>query len=284
MLSIPEILKKVRQIEIRTKGLTQNLFNGEYHSAFKGQGMSFNEIRAYTYGDDVRFIDWNVTARSQAPYIKVFEEERELNVLIVVDVSASNLFGNQSTTKQALITEIAAIIAFAATQNNDKVALILFNQGIVKYCPAKKGKSHILRLIRELVAAEPQNTTTNITQVLEFINLICKKKSIVFLLSDFISPNYQKALQATAKKHDLIGIHIHTPPENAFPNLGFVHLQDAENKTLQATQTTKQTQTNFATHQHTVTQLLKSSGAATLSISTQQDYIRILELFFKKRI
>jgi uncharacterized protein (DUF58 family) len=224
-----ELLKKVRKIEIKTKGLSSQIFSGEYHSAFKGRGMAFSEVREYTPGDDVRTIDWNVTARFSTPFVKVFEEERELTVVMVVDVSASGFFGTNKQFKQDLITELCAVIAFSATQNNDKVGIIFFSDKIEKFIPPKKGKSHILRIIRELLEFKPEHSQTNIEVALKYLTSVIKKRSIVFLISDFLTePNYKDALKISNKKHDLVALRILDKTETELPEVGLMKLKDNE--------------------------------------------------------
>ena len=223
-----DILKQVRQIEIKTKGLVNQVFSGEYHSVFKGRGMVFSEVREYQFGDDIRNIDWNVTARFGHPFIKVFEEERELTIMLVVDLSGSLNFGSFEKTKQQIAAEISAILAFSALKNNDKVGLILFTDRIEKFVPPRKGKTHVLRIIRELLSFEPSGKSTNIKGALEYLNNTIKKRSIVFLLSDFIDDGYEKILRICGKKHDLIGVVLHDDREANFPNLGLVKLKDSE--------------------------------------------------------
>ncbi|GBL34417.1 uncharacterized protein Mb1516 [Filimonas sp.] len=209
-MTTADILKKVRQIEIKTKGLTNHIFGGEYHSAFKGRGMSFSEVREYAYGDDIRSIDWNVTARSNTPYIKIFEEERELTLMLLVDISASSLFGTTQQTKRNLITEICAVLSFSAITNNDKVGVIFFSDKVERYIAPKKGRSHILFIIRELITMEPhRNAQTNVQAALKFLNNIMKKRAITFLLSDFNSAPFSDALNVAGKRHDIIGINVH---------------------------------------------------------------------------
>ncbi|NDC41707.1 MAG: DUF58 domain-containing protein, partial [Chitinophagia bacterium] len=228
-MTTAEILKKVRRIEIKTKGLSNHIFAGEYHSAFKGRGMLFSEVREYVPGDDVKFIDWNVTARFSHPFVKVFEEERELIVMLLVDISNSTLFGTQMRTKRELITEIGAVLAFSATTNNDKVGVVFFSDKIEKYIPPKKGKGHILRIIRELIALEPgSGGKTDIGMALEFLNNVIKKKTICFLMSDFVSQPYEKPLQLAARRHDLKGINIFDKYDRELPAIGLMQVQDAE--------------------------------------------------------
>jgi len=223
-----ELLKQVRQIEIRTKGLVNQVFSGEYHSVFKGRGMEFSEVREYQYGDDIRNIDWNVTARFGHPYIKIFEEERELTVMLMVDLSGSLMFGSVSKTKQRIAAELSAILAFSALKNNDKVGLILFTDKIEKFVPPRKGKKHVLRIIREVLSFEPEGKSTNIRGALEYMNNAIKKKSIAFLISDFMDEGYEKILRIVGRKHDLIGIVLDDRREKEIPNIGLVKLVDAE--------------------------------------------------------
>ena len=223
-----ELLKKVRKIEIKTRRLSDNLFGGEYQSTFKGRGMTFSEVRQYNYGDDVRSIDWNVTARYNEPFVKVFEEERELTLMLLVDVSGSEMFGTKTQLKKEIITEISATLAFSALQNNDKVGLLLFSNQVELYIPPKKGKSHILRIIRELLEYKPKNKLTDINISLEFLSGILKKKSIVFVLSDFMDDKYEKTLSIMAKKHDLTGIRVFDPKDELIPNLGLIQINDSE--------------------------------------------------------
>ena len=223
-----ELLKKVRKIEIKTRRLSENLFGGEYQSTFKGRGMTFSEVRKYEFGDDVRSIDWNVTARYNEPFIKIFEEERELTMMLVVDISASEFFGTSIKFKRELITEISATLAFSALQNNDKVGVILFSDQIELFIPPKKGKSHILRIIRELIEFKPNSKRTSISTALSFLMRVIKKKSIVFILSDFIDSDYENSIQLVSKKHDLTGIRIYDKIESNIPNLGIVPFRDNE--------------------------------------------------------
>lgn len=223
-----ELLKQVRQIEIRTKGLVNQVFSGEYHSVFKGRGMEFSEVREYQFGDDIRNIDWNVTARFGHPYIKIFEEERELTVILMVDLSGSLMFGSVAKTKQRIAAELSAILAFSALKNNDKVGLILFTDKIEKFVPPRKGRKHVLRIIREVLSFEPEGKFTNIRAALEYMNNAIKKKSIAFLISDFMDEGYEKILRIVGRKHDLIGIVLDDRREKEIPNLGLIKLADAE--------------------------------------------------------
>ena len=223
-----ELLKKVRKIEIKTRRLSDHVFGGEYHSTFKGRGMTFSEVRQYQFGDDVRNIDWNVTARYNEPFVKVFEEERELTMMLMVDVSGSELFGTKNQFKNEIVTEIAATLAFSALQNNDKIGLILFSDQIELFIPPKKGKSHVLRIIRELLEFDPQSTQTDLAQALKYLTNVMKKKAIVFLMSDFIADDYEHTLKIASGRHDVTGIRIYDKHEEAIPNLGMVQMQDEE--------------------------------------------------------
>jgi uncharacterized protein (DUF58 family) len=286
---LPALLRKVRQIEIKTKGLSNHIFSGEYHSAFKGRGMSFSEVREYSYGDDVRSIDWNVTARFRSPFIKVFEEERELTLMLIVDISASSLFGTKKLNKRELITEICAVLAFSAISNNDKVGVILFSDRIEKYIPPKKGKSHILFIIRELLSIQAhKKSSTNIEEALKFMNAVMKKRCISFLLSDFISPDFDQALKLTAKKHDLIGIQVYDERDTQFPDIGLVQVQDAESGIMQwidssSAQFRQAYAQSFLKHETQTTNAFRKSGSSLLSIRTDDDYIKKLQVFFKGR-
>ncbi|MBP6540464.1 MAG: DUF58 domain-containing protein [Saprospiraceae bacterium] len=283
-----EIIKKVRKLEIKTKGLTKHIFSGEYHSAFKGRGMAFSEVRDYQYGDDVRNIDWNVTARTGGTHVKIFEEERELTVMLLIDVSASSYFGTSTRFKSEMMTELAAVIAFSAITNHDKVGAILFSDRIEKYLPPKKGKQNILRIIRELIHIQPKNQGTNLAEALVYLNNIEKKRSIAFVLSDFKAPDYEQALAIAAKKHDIIGIHIFDEREKSIPDVGLVQMTDAETgvKRLVDTSDIKVRQT-WATYFKNQTAQFQSifnrAKCDTLSIDSQDDYIKAMQLFFKKR-
>ena len=225
-----ELIKKVRKIEIRTRALSRQIFAGQYHSAFKGRGMAFSEVRQYHYGDDIRFIDWNVTARFHQPYIKIFEEERELTVILLIDVSGSNLFGTKSQFKSDLIVELAAVLSFSAIHNNDKVGVIFFSDKVEKFIPPKKGKTHILRIIRELINHEPTQNQTNIGEALKYLTNAIKKKCTAFIISDFIQKDYEQALKIAANKHDMVALQIVDQGEVKIPNLGLIKLQDPESR------------------------------------------------------
>jgi uncharacterized protein (DUF58 family) len=227
-----ELLKKVRQLEIRTRGLVNQVFSGEYHAVFKGRGMEFSEVREYQFGDEIRTIDWNVTARFNHPFVKVFEEERELTVMLVVDMSGSQFFGSQSALKRDVAVELSAILAFSAMKNNDKVGLILFTDRIEKFVPPRKGRAHALRIVRELLSFEPQRPSTSIKTGIEYLNHVQKKRSIVFVISDFMDSGYEAALRIAGKRHDLIGIVLLDPREHDLPSVGLVRLRDAESGTV----------------------------------------------------
>ncbi len=288
-MTTAEILKKVRRIEIKTKGLSNHIFAGEYHSTFKGRGMSFSEVREYMPGDDVKFIDWNVTARFSHPFVKVFEEERELIVMMLVDISNSTLFGTHKQLKRDLITELSAVLAFSATTNNDKIGVIFFSDKVEKYIPPKKGKGHILRIIRELVALEPSTRgDTNVGVALEFLNNVLKKRSITFLLSDFVSHPYDHALQLAARKHDLVGIHIYDKYDRELPAAGLIQVLDSETKEMFWVDTDdknvrRQYESDFEKKYKYCTQTFRKSGASLLNIRTDEDYVKILQSYFKSR-
>ena len=284
-----ELLKKVRKIEIKTKGLSNQIFSGEYHSAFKGRGMAFSEVREYTPGDDVRTIDWNVTARLRTPYVKVFEEERELSVMILVDVSASGKFGTQKQLKQDLITELCAVIAFSASQNNDKIGVIFFSDKIEKFIPPKKGKSHILRIIRELINIEPEQKGTNIELALKYLTNIIKKKSICFLISDFYDNHlFSDAMKIANRKHDLVALRINDQRESTLPDVGLIKLKDNETgKMIWVDTSSKQFQTQQKANHFKFEAELKNtfnkSGVDFATIYTHEGYIKPLMNLFKKR-
>jgi len=287
-LDTNELLKKVRKIEIKTKGLSKHIFSGEYHSAFKGRGMSFSEVRDYTYGDDVRNIDWNVTARTGDTSIKVFEEERELTVMLLIDVSASSFFGTQSQFKSEIITEIAATIAFSATTNNDKVGAILFSDKIEKYIPPKKGRQNILMVIRELTNHETESTGTDIGKALKYLNNIQKKRAITFVLSDFLTEDYEKPLIVASRRHDIIGIHVYDEREQTIPNVGLLRIKDAEsNKMMVVDTSSKKVRENyqnwFSEHVENFITSFKKVGSDIISVNTEEDYVKALLKFFKSR-
>ena len=283
------LLKKVRKIEIKTRRLSDHVFGGEYHSTFKGRGMTFSEVRQYQFGDDVRAIDWNVTARYNEPFVKVFEEERELTLMLVVDVSGSEAFGTQTQFKREILTEIAATLAFSALQNNDKVGLVLFSDQVELFIPPKKGRSHILRIIRELLEFKPKSSKTNISNTLEFLSGVLKKKAIVFILSDFMDGDYEKTLRITAKKHDLTGIRVYDPIETQIPNLGIVPMKDAETGNIRWINThSKKIRMRFSKNYNNQVaayeELFQKNGAGHISCSVEESYVKKLLGYFKARI
>ncbi|MDC1081283.1 DUF58 domain-containing protein [Flavobacteriaceae bacterium] len=284
-----ELLKKVRNIEIKTRRLSDNVFGGEYHSTFKGRGMTFSEVRQYQFGDDVRTIDWNVTARYNEPFVKVFEEERELTLMLLVDVSGSEFFGTGEQFKREVLTEIAATLSFSALQNNDKVGLLLFSDQVELFIPPKKGRTHILRIIRELLEFHPQSKRTNIGKALEFLSGILKKKAIVFLLSDFMDNSYEKTLRIAAKKHDLTGIRVYDKREGEMPNIGLVPMIDSETQKTQWINTSSKAvrdsyHSSFKRHVNTFENLFRKNGAGTLHCSLEESYVKKLLGYFKARI
>ncbi|CAM3470744.1 DUF58 domain-containing protein [Flavobacterium longum] len=284
-----ELLKKVRKIEIKTRRLSDHIFSGEYHTSFKGRGMTFSEVRQYQFGDDVRAIDWNVTARYNEPYVKVFEEERELTMILMVDVSGSESFGSRSQMKSEIATEIAATMAFSATQNNDKIGLILFSDEIELYIPPKKGKSHVLRIIRELIEFEPKSRKTNISQALKFLSSVMKKKAIVFTISDFITDdNYETTLKIASKKHDITGIRVYDFREESIPNLGMVHMRDAETGQIMMVNTgAKSVRMNYEKQYQDKLKYFKETfskcGAGTVNTRVDESYVTKLLGYFKSR-
>jgi len=283
-----EILKKVRRIEITTRSVVNDVFAGEYHSVFKGRGMDFSEVREYSIGDDVRTIDWNVTARMNHPYVKVFKEERELTVMLMVDASSSGEFGTVDQMKGEIAIEICALLAFSAIKNNDKVGLIIFTDKVEKFVPPKKGKTHVLRVIRELFYHEPQSLQTNIGEALEYLNRIATRRSVVFLVSDFMSEGYEKALQIVNKKHDIVAITIRDPREVDLPDVGFLELEDAETGEIFLLDTGDPSiRENFSSQssrrQQELEKLFKSMSVDHIAISTDQPYIDPLIRFFRMR-
>lgn len=283
-----ELIKRVRKIEIKTRGLSRHIFAGEYHSAFKGKGMAFSEVREYQYGDDFRSVDWNVTARFNHPYIKVFEEERELTVMLLIDVSGSGKFGTQSRLKSELITEIAAVLSFSAIQNNDKVGVILFSDRIERFIPPKKGRQHILKIIRELIDNKPQSTRTNLTIPLRYLVNIIKKRSTCFLISDFIDNNYEDALKIAAKKHDMVGLWVFDIREAELPDAGIIKVRDAETGELAWIDTgsimvRNAYQTEYRKKQDETSDILKRYGVDYVSIASHEDYVKPLMRLFNKR-
>lgn len=283
-----ELLKKVRKIEIKTKGLSNQIFSGEYHSAFKGKGMAFSEVREYMPGDEIRTIDWNVTARFNHPFIKVFEEEREMTVMLLVDVSGSEFFGTRNQLKKDLIIEVCAVLAFSAINNNDKIGVIFFSSQIEKFIPPKKGRSHILRIIRELLDFQAVNQGTDINEALRFLNNAIKKKSTAFVLSDFIGKDFSTSLKIANKKHDIVALQVHDKGEDQLPDLGLVPFQDAE--------TGKVTYVNTSSHvfrlkyaasikerQANLTEVFRKAGVDFTKLDTDKSYVTPLMNLFKAR-
>ncbi|RAR71316.1 DUF58 domain-containing protein [Flavobacterium aciduliphilum] len=284
-----DLLKKVRKIEIKTRRLSDHIFSGEYHTSFKGRGMTFSEVRQYQFGDDIRAIDWNVTARYNEPYVKVFEEERELTMMLMVDVSGSERFGTKNQLKSEMVTEIAATMAFSATQNNDKIGLILFSDEIELYIPPKKGKSHVLRIIRELIEFQPKSRKTDLTQALKFLSATQKKKAIVFLISDFmVAEDYEKTLKIAGKKHDITGIRVYDIREEKMPNIGMVEMEDAESGEILVVDTSsKSVRMNYEkNYQEKVTyfkDIFSKCGSGIVNTRVDESYVTKLLGYFKSR-
>ena len=283
-----EILKKVRQVEIKTRGLSQNIFAGQYHTAFKGRGMAFSEVREYQPGDDVRSIDWNVTARFNRPYIKVFEEERELTVMLLIDVSGSGVFGTECNTKRQVITEIAATLAFSAIQNNDKIGVIFFSDKIEKFIAPQKGKKHILYIIRELLEFKPESRKTDISCVLQYFTNVIKKRCTAFLVSDFIAPDFEKALFIASKKHDLVALQVYDVKDTELPDVGLLKVIDSETDKVMYIDTSddkvrKIYKDKWDKRQEIVTRNFSKTGVDMVSISTSEDYVKALITLFKFR-
>ena len=287
-MNTKELLKKVRKIEIKTRKLSNNIFGGEYHSAFKGRGMTFSEVRKYQYGDDVRTIDWNVTARYREPYVKVFEEERELTLMLLVDISGSSNFGTRTKLKNEILTEIAATLAFSALNNNDKVGLVLFSNKIELFIAPKKGKIHILRIIRELLNYESTSLKTNISKALEFLSQVQKKKAIIFVLSDFIDSNYSKSVQLLSKKHDLTGVRIFDLFEKELQKSGLLFVNDAETgRKLWINSSSKKVRESynlsFRKNADYFKNTFSKNGAGAIALSTNDEYVKTLLNYFKNR-
>lgn len=282
------LLKKVRKIEIKTRGLSNQIFSGEYHSAFKGRGMAFSEVREYQVGDEIRTIDWNVTARFNHPYVKVFDEEREMTVMLLVDMSGSKNFGTQSQQKQELVTELCAVLAFSAIQNNDKVGVLFFSDQVEKFIPPKKGRGHILMIIRELIEFKPQHKGTDIAQALHFFNGAIKKRSTTFLISDFMSGSFENELKIAKAKHDLVALRIYDIHEEEFPNLGLIPVLDEESGQMEWINTgNEEVRYAFKTaaleRNGRLDNLFKKTGVDFTKIGTHQSYVKPLMTLFKKR-
>ncbi|HAT70472.1 MAG TPA: DUF58 domain-containing protein [Flavobacteriaceae bacterium] len=287
-MNTKDLLKKVRKIEIKTRRLSDHVFGGEYHSTFKGRGMTFSEVRQYQFGDDVRSIDWNVTARYNEPFVKIFEEERELTMVLMVDISGSEFFGTNQAFKKDIITEISATLAFSATQNNDKIGLLLFSDEIELFIPPKKGRSHVLRIIRELIEFKPQSKKTDITKALKYLSNMLKKKAIVFVLSDFMTDGYEQTMKIVGKKHDVTGIRVYDEKEEAIPNLGMVQMQDSETGELMLVNTnSKSVRTNYNKYYRERVDYFQESftksGAGALSCRVDESYVKKLLGYFKHR-
>ncbi len=287
-MEVSELLKKVRTLEIRSKRLTNHLFTGEYHTAFRGQGMAFKEVREYQPGDDVRFIDWNVSARMGHTYSKIFEEERELSVYLLIDVSASSLFGTYRQTKKDLIIELAAVLGFSAITNNDKVGLIFFSDKVEKYIPAKKGKDHVLYMMREMLTHKPHSAHTDITKAIGYLNNVTKHKSIVFILSDFADAGYNQTLKVAARRHDIIGVQVYDRRDKDLPKIGLIQVQDAETGEMILINTNDNlTQYNYNKQYKQIRedaiQHFKMAGADLIQLATGDDYVKALQEFFTKR-
>jgi len=283
-----ELLKKVRKIEIKTRRLSDHIFSGEYHSSFKGRGMTFSEVRQYQFGDDIRSIDWNVTARYHEPYIKVFEEERELTMMLMVDISDSESFGTVQQFKKDIITEISATLAFSAIQNNDKVGLLLFSDEIELFIPPKKGKTHVLRIIRELIEFQPKSKKTDINQALRYLSNVMKKKAIVFILSDFMDDKYDNALKIVGKKHDVTGIRVYDKYETEIPKIGMVPMKDAESEKIILVNTNSKYvrmkyKANYLKMVEYFDNSFTKSGSGTISTRIDESYVKKLLGYFKRR-
>ena len=283
-----DLLKKVRKIEIKTRGLSRQIFAGEYHSAFKGRGMTFSEVREYQYGDDIRTIDWNVTARFSHPYVKVYEEERELTVMLLIDLSGSGDFGTQMQMKRDLITEISAVLSFSAIENNDKIGVILFSDRIEKFIPPQKGRKHILRIIRELLEFSPQSRGTDISESLRFLTNALKKRCTAFLISDFRDKGYARSLQIANNKHDVAALHIYDIRETALPSVGLLRVLDAESGMERWIDTSlRRVRENYAmkweSHMEIMNEIFTRAGVDHVSIQTGEDYVKPLIRLFKQR-
>ena len=288
MLSIAEIQKKVKELEIISRKLTTHMFTGEYHSAFKGRGMSFREVREYDIGDDIRFIDWNVSARYSHPFTKVFEEERELTVILMIDVSASSLFGTTNQRKRDMIVEIGAVLTFSAINNEDKVGVIFFSDKIEQYIPPKKGKKHALYIVRELLTAQPKRKGTNLSEAFKFFNKMSYHKNIGFIMSDFLDNNYEDNLKVMGRKHDIVGLKVYDKMDMQLPEVGMLQVQDLETGKTKWIDTSNAMvrynyQQNFLEQSELCKNIFKKAGADLLHIRTDEDYVKILQQFFIKR-
>ncbi len=283
-----DLIKKVRQIEIKTRGLSNNIFAGEYHSAFKGRGMTFSEVREYQYGDDIRNIDWNVTARFNHPFVKVFEEEREMTVMLLIDVSGSREFGSTWRFKKNVITEMAAVLAFSAIQNNDKAGVIFFSDKIEKFIPPKKGKKHILHIIRELISFSPEQRQTDISEVLRYLTNALKKRCTTFVISDFIGDDFEDALKIANQKHDVVALRVFDQREAEMPDVGFIQFKDAETGEFQWINTSNKKNRElynkwWKDNEQKIQSLFTRCGVDHVSVNTDEDYVKALMSLFKKR-
>lgn len=283
-----ELLKKVRRIEIKTRGLSRHIFAGEYHSAFKGRGIAFSEVREYQYGDDIRNIDWNVTARFNHPYVKIYEEERELTVMLLIDVSGSGSFGTTKGFKKDIMTEVAAVLAFSAIYNNDKIGVIFFTDNVEKFIPPQKGRKHILRIIRELLDFRPQSNRTNLSEPLRFLTNAIKKRSTAFIISDFIVPDFEEALRIAASKHDVVALKVSDPLEKALPDVGLVKVLDSEEGTEKWIDTSSRNTRRlyeewWNNHILNIRNIFKRCGVDYTELSTKDDYVKPLIQLFESR-
>jgi uncharacterized protein (DUF58 family) len=285
---VAELLKKVRELEIKSKKITTHLFTGEYHSAFKGKGMSFREVREYSAGDDPRFIDWNVSARFSHPFTKLFEEERELTMMLLVDTSTSNLFGTTGKRKKDLVTEIASVLCFSAISNNDKVGAVFFSDRVEKYIAPKKGRQHALYIVRQLLSMEPATNSTHIGEAIRYFNNTSHQRSIAFVLSDFLDEGYENDLRVIGRKHDVIGIKVYDPMDMTLPDAGLLQLRDPESGRYMTIDSSDpwvrhRYQQFFLEHSETSQQLFRKSGSDLLHVRTDEDYVKVLQKFFLKR-
>ncbi|MGD0581630.1 MAG: DUF58 domain-containing protein [Bacteroidales bacterium] len=283
-----ELLKKVRRIEIKTRGLSRHIFAGEYHSAFKGRGIAFSEVREYQYGDDIRSIDWNVTARFNHPYVKVYEEERELTVMLLIDVSGSGSFGTSRGFKREVITEIAAVLSFSAIFNNDKIGVIFFSDSVEKFIPPQKGKKHILRIIRELLDFTPVSRRTNLDEPLRYLSNAIKKRCTAFVISDFMAPSFEEPLRIASSKHDIVALKIYDPAERSLPDIGMLKVNDSETgveKWIDASSGNlrKEYELWWETHLTLIRNIFLKCGVDSSEISTAEDYVKPLIKLFKSR-
>ena len=283
-----ELIKKVRRIEIKTRGLTRHIFAGEYHSAFKGRGIAFSEVREYQYGDDIRSIDWNVTARFNHPYIKVFEEERELTVMLLIDVSGSGSFGTTVSFKKDIMTEIAAVLSFSAIYNNDKIGVIFFSDNIENFIPPKKGRKHILRIIRELLNFKPRSLKTSLNEPLRFMTNAIKKRCTAFIISDFIVPDFEEALRIASNKHDIVALNVYDPLEKSIPDIGLIKIMDSETRDEKWIDTTSRSARRiyedwWSNHIDFINNIFKRCGVDFTELSTGEDYVKPLIKLFERR-